>query len=332
MGFGDQSGSKLSTQRTYLQDAFDAGADIVVRCTVERVLVENGRAAGVEGICRPETGRTARVVVRAPRVVAAGSLESPALLLRSGIGGPAAGNYLRIHPCTALFGIYGQDQRVVGAAAGRTRGRVRRGRGRLRLPDRVDAVRAGAGGVGASVHGRPGLKEMMERVRYGATFIGLLRERGHGASRSTATDRRSCRGSPTSSTCATRRAIGQARCTRRPVHGDPADGGERPALARWGRPRRVDRALAARPLRAGGFRLFCAHQMGTCRMGKDPHSSGRSVGPAPRHERRLDRDGSAFPTASGTNPMITIMALAHRTAEAIARTRARPPRPRRKQR
>ena len=29
-------------------------------------------------------------------------------------------------------------------------------------------------------------------------------------------------------------------------------------------------------------------------------------------------DGSAMPTASGTNPMISIMALAHRTAEAIA--------------
>jgi choline dehydrogenase-like flavoprotein len=29
-------------------------------------------------------------------------------------------------------------------------------------------------------------------------------------------------------------------------------------------------------------------------------------------------DGSAFPTPSGTNPMISIMALAHRTAEAIA--------------
>jgi len=28
-------------------------------------------------------------------------------------------------------------------------------------------------------------------------------------------------------------------------------------------------------------------------------------------------DGSAMPTASGTNPMISIMALAHRTAEAI---------------
>jgi choline dehydrogenase-like flavoprotein len=29
-------------------------------------------------------------------------------------------------------------------------------------------------------------------------------------------------------------------------------------------------------------------------------------------------DASAFPTASGVNPMVTIMALAHRTAGAIA--------------
>jgi choline dehydrogenase-like flavoprotein len=30
-------------------------------------------------------------------------------------------------------------------------------------------------------------------------------------------------------------------------------------------------------------------------------------------------DASAFPTAPGVNPMITIMALAHRTAEEIQR-------------
>jgi choline dehydrogenase-like flavoprotein len=34
-------------------------------------------------------------------------------------------------------------------------------------------------------------------------------------------------------------------------------------------------------------------------------------------------DGSAFPTSSGTNPMVTIMALAHRTAEAIAAAASR---------
>src|SRR4051794_29642234 len=106
MGFGDQSGSKLSTQKTFLQDAFDAGADIVVRCFVERVLVENGRAAGIEGTWTdPETGRSARVTVHAPQVVvAAGSLESPALLRRSQVGGPAVGSFLRLHPCTAIFG------------------------------------------------------------------------------------------------------------------------------------------------------------------------------------------------------------------------------------
>ena len=74
------------------------------------------------------------------------------------------------------------------------------------------------------------------------------------------------------------------------------------------------------PLRAGGQRLFSAHQMGTCRMGTDPQTSvAEPVGRAARHVKGVwIGDGSAFPTASGTNPMITIMALAHRTAEAIA--------------
>jgi hypothetical protein len=37
MGFGDVTGAKLGTLKTYLQDAADAGARFVVRCRVERV-------------------------------------------------------------------------------------------------------------------------------------------------------------------------------------------------------------------------------------------------------------------------------------------------------
>jgi choline dehydrogenase-like flavoprotein len=73
------------------------------------------------------------------------------------------------------------------------------------------------------------------------------------------------------------------------------------------------------PLRAGGWRLFSAHQMGTCRMGTDPETS--VAGPyGELHDAPgvWIGDASAFPTASGTNPMITIMALAHRNAEAVA--------------
>jgi choline dehydrogenase-like flavoprotein len=77
--------------------------------------------------------------------------------------------------------------------------------------------------------------------------------------------------------------------------------------------------VARIPLRAGGWKLFSAHQMGTCRMGTDP---ARSVADpwGELHDTKgvWVGDASAFPTSSGTNPMITIMALAHRNAEAVA--------------
>ncbi|MGZ4173321.1 MAG: GMC family oxidoreductase N-terminal domain-containing protein, partial [Solirubrobacteraceae bacterium] len=44
MGFGDQSGAKRSTTKTYLQDAYDRGAVLVTRCWAERILVGGGRA------------------------------------------------------------------------------------------------------------------------------------------------------------------------------------------------------------------------------------------------------------------------------------------------
>jgi choline dehydrogenase-like flavoprotein len=74
-------------------------------------------------------------------------------------------------------------------------------------------------------------------------------------------------------------------------------------------------------LGAGGFRLFSAHQMGTCRMGSDPQTSvANPYGELHDTPGVWIGDGSAFPTSSGTNPMITIMALAHRTGEAILTT------------
>jgi hypothetical protein len=111
LGFGDQSGSKQSADKTWLADAVEADAEIVVRCRANRVLVENGRAAGVEATYAPPGEEPRQVVVRAGTVVVAcGSLESPALLMRSGIGGPAVGNYLRLHPALAVFGSYPTEQ------------------------------------------------------------------------------------------------------------------------------------------------------------------------------------------------------------------------------
>jgi choline dehydrogenase-like flavoprotein len=61
---------------------------------------------------------------------------------------------------------------------------------------------------------------------------------------------------------------------------------------------------------------FTAHQMGSCRMGSD---AGDSVadGRGELHDTGgvWIGDASAFPTAPGVNPMVSIQALAHRTAD-----------------
>ena len=59
--------------------------------------------------------------------------------------------------------------------------------------------------------------------------------------------------------------------------------------------------------------------MGSCRMGVDPSNS--AIGPENETHEVRDLyvvDGSAFPTASGVNPMLSIYGIAHRAAKKIA--------------
>jgi choline dehydrogenase-like flavoprotein len=327
IGFGDQTGSKRSTAKTYLRDAADRGAELVTRCWAERVLVENGRAAGVEATWSdPQTGRAARVTVRAPQVVVAcGALESPALLLRSQIGGPAVGQYLRLHPCTATFGLYPEELRSWWGAP------------HAGLIDEFDDLEGD--GYGFLIEGAQystaiagsalpfttaeAHKDVMADFRHGGTFIGLLRDRGHGRVTIDANgmavpwyaleDERDVRH--------THRAIeAQAKLHRAAGATQIAGLATGLPLWRWGDDlgafvQRLQRI----PLRAGGWKLFAAHQMGTCRMGTDPQTSVADPW-GQLHDAKgvWIGDGSAFPTPSGTNPMITIMALAHRNAEAVA--------------
>jgi choline dehydrogenase-like flavoprotein len=79
------------------------------------------------------------------------------------------------------------------------------------------------------------------------------------------------------------------------------------------------RRVVEAPLAPFEHATFSLHHMGSARMGTDPQTS--VAGPfGELHDVRgvWIGDASAFPTASGTNPMLTTMALAHRTAEAIA--------------
>jgi acyl-CoA reductase-like NAD-dependent aldehyde dehydrogenase/choline dehydrogenase-like flavoprotein len=330
MGFGDQSGSKRSTQKTYLADAAGREADFLVHCRVERILVENGRAAGVIARYADPEGRTAEIEVRAPTVVVAcGSIESPALLVRSGIGGAAVGENLHLHPTSAVFGMYDEPQDPwwgpPQAALSHEFQDLDDGYGFL-----IECPQHATGLTAAATPWRSARdhKRQLARFPFGASFINLTRDRGAG--RVTADDagqavvhypltddfdiahiRRGLEEMIRMHDAAGALEI-QALSKRTPVwrRGDDLED----FIARVG-------AISMAPRELG---LFSAHQMGTCRMGADPATS--VAGPwGELHDTPgvWIGDASAFPTASGTNPMFSVMSLARRTAHAIASSDAR---------
>ncbi|MFJ8085688.1 GMC family oxidoreductase N-terminal domain-containing protein [Streptomyces sp. NPDC096205] len=113
---GCPTGAKQSVQLSVLPDACAAGARIVTGARVERILVDpdrpgGPRATGVrvhrDGI---RDGVSSHFEILAPLVVvAAGALQSPPLLRRSGLGRhPRLGRNLSVHPATTLAGRFSE--------------------------------------------------------------------------------------------------------------------------------------------------------------------------------------------------------------------------------
>jgi acyl-CoA reductase-like NAD-dependent aldehyde dehydrogenase/choline dehydrogenase-like flavoprotein len=332
MGFGDQSGSKRSTAKTYLVDAQRDGATIISSCRVERILVEDGRAAGVEAVyVDPEAAGAGngaaptRVIVRSQTVVVAcGSIESPALLLRSGIGGPATGDYLRLHPTAAVTALYDEPQNWMWgppqAALSHEFADLGDGHGYL-----IECAQATTGLYAGAVPWRSGAdhKRMVKAWDHASPLISLLRERGHGRVVIDG-DGNAVPNYPVVNELDIRdiRAGVETLVRMHEVAGAQEIVGTARKVGNWRRGDDLDAfigELNAQAIQPRDFLLFSAHQMGTCRMGSDPQTS--VAGPyGELHDTPgvWIGDASAFPTASGTNPMITIMALARRTAHAIA--------------
>ena len=101
---GCPSDVKRGSHRTYLRDAAKNGADFLCGCFVDKIIRQKGRIVAVDvkmGPDQPSVRIQTKIVV-----AAAGSLHTPAFLLRSGFKNKNIGANLRLHPVLAAIGYF----------------------------------------------------------------------------------------------------------------------------------------------------------------------------------------------------------------------------------
>jgi long-chain-alcohol oxidase len=272
------------------------------------VLVEGGRAVGVDA---------GAVQVRARAVVvAAGAIETPALLLRSGLENPNVGRWLRLHPATAVFGIFDEEIRPwEGTLQALFSDQLRFLDGGYgvkfeTVPLHPALLTAALPWEGAAAHAR--LMASLPRL----SLIAVI-PRDSGAGR--------IRIGRDGEAIATYR-LGDDDLRRLSAGIDGAGrvlaaAGAGEIFTANARLRRWEDGFPAAAYRFGPGRgsLYSFHLMGSARMGGSAETSAVSPAGETWEVRNLVvADGSAFPTASGVNPMVTIEAIAHLNARRLA--------------
>jgi long-chain-alcohol oxidase len=322
-GYGCRFGAKQSTVKTWLADAHKAGTRILVDTRAEKVVVEGGAARGVEA--RTNDGH--RVTVRARAVVAAcGAIHTPAFLRRSGLENQNIGKHLRLHPATVVWGVFDEEVRPwEGTMQSIYSDQDRYMDGGYGVKYETAAIHPSLLVVFSPWRGSREHVRMMEALPNSVPIGVLLRDRdggevrvdraGHPIVRYKLSDydmghvRRGVEGAA---------RIHEAAGAQHIFSSHSRDVAYRPGN---GRREQFIRDADACGWDAGHCTYGSFHIMGSARMGGSPETSACN----PRGETWEVRDlyvcdASAFPTASGVNPMISIESIAHMNATGIADT------------
>jgi long-chain-alcohol oxidase len=318
-GFGCRVGAKQSTMRVYLEDAARDGARLLVRTDIRKVIVRDGRAVGVEGV---SNGHNVRVNARAV-VCAAGSIETPALLLRSGLRGQVGRN-LHLHPGAAAWATFDDDVHIwEGTTQARYSNEFRDWDGGYGPIFETVPVHPGAFATAISWTSAAHHRSMMGIYPKMSFCAALPRDTTSGRVR---IDRKGHPRVEYKLNAADERRIAQGLIAAakvleaagaREIYAPHSSflsyaPGTPGAHERW-----ADETV--RIGYRGKVSLYSFHQMGSCRMGVDPATSAVGAENESHEVRNLFvTDGSTFPDASGVNPMLSIYAIANRAGKKIA--------------
>jgi choline dehydrogenase-like flavoprotein len=290
------------------------------------VIIERGRATGVTTTVTVADGRRHALTVRAGAVVvAAGAICSPAILARSGVANRNVGRGLKLHPASAVVGFF--KERVepwTGAIQTRYSDQLADQDGKGYGAKFETAPMHFA--LPASAFGWEGPEQMRETIGRLAhlSLVGILLRDRDGGRVVTGRDGRARveyelsnydAGHLRAAVRAGAQVLAAAGATEVMTIQTP------PVRARPGDPGWLDRFGAAAD--AGGYTkgrmtAITFHQMASCAMGRERTTSVVGETGESHDVRGLYvADGSLFPTSSGVNPMLTIMALADHVARGM---------------
>lgn len=312
--------AKLDMRLTYLPRACASGATIYARCRAERIVMEGDRAVGVDALILDDmlqpTGRCLHLRARWGVVVAAGAVYTPLLLKASSIRHPHLGRHLHLHPSVSLFAEMGEPVfgwRGVMQSYGVTEW--------LEQGTLIEATFPPLA-MGYALHPLPFWGERHQTLlRKGASMaaVGILTADEASEGRVFALPNGYAmmlyRLHPDD---IQRIVAGIARAARLLfAAGAQAVYTDVPGLERMESPDELE-LLSRRRWHPGYLNLSAYHPAGTCRMGELParcpvDSCGRVRGT----QNLWVADASLIPTPTVVNPQVTIMALAHRVADAI---------------
>ncbi|KAL7937714.1 hypothetical protein V8C35DRAFT_186952 [Trichoderma chlorosporum] len=343
-GLGEKRGPAVA----WLPAAADAGAEFMEGFTVDKVLFDGDgtTATGVEGswLARDAEGgfnkdigqRTQRkVVIKAKKVIiSAGTLWSPVILMKSGIQNPQIGQNLHLHPVNCLMAVHREEIRpweggIITTWSGEFENLDGKGHGAklepiCMVPYMAFALQNWTGGLDA--------KLTTMKYRHLSSFISLTRDRDSGrvfVDPETGTPRIEYTTSDFDREHCLEGVIGLAKIAYvggateirahspglPPFQPNPAEQEKHvqdkdPEFtdAAFGKWLQQLRTLSNKPpLSAFGS----AHQMGTCRMSATRESGVVDERGSVWGTKNLYvADSSVFPSASGVNPMVTVMSIA----------------------
>jgi len=318
---GCPTGAKRSMLVTSVPRALARGARLYADCRVDRVTRSGPGVTGVTGhFVRPGGRNGPSLTVRARAViVAGGAVQTPALLMRSGLR-PASGQLgrnLSVHPNAVVTAIFDQD--VTGWQGVHQAYQVREFMAGGLLLTATNLTPPMLAGI-LPAYGRE-LGELMADYNRIVTAGPLVSDTGTGRIRNVPglgpqvfyqlTDYDAARVVRGVELTAEALFTAGARRVLLPFDGAPVVRG----------PDEL-RRLLARPVPRRSLQLFSIHLMGTARMSEDPRRGVTgSFGEFHGVPGLFVSDASVFPGPVGINPMETVIALAMRNARKLIERR-----------